>query len=81
MKKIAKKIIAIMCVLSLVSALMPVASKSLNTVEASGNEYTELTFQDFGIEDTTFEGGTSGVIGTAPATVTSLDKVIISGKI
>ena len=43
--------------------------------------YTQLTFSDFGIASQVFGGGTTGVLGTAPAEVTSLDGIIFSGQI
>ncbi len=81
MKMISKKVVALVCMVCMVTGVMPVTNRTLNRVEAGNNEYTQLTFSDFGIADQNFSGGTSGVMGKAEGSISTLDKTIISGKI
>ena len=80
-RKNGKKLIAVLCSLTLVISCFQGIGSLMPDVKASDNTYTELTFSDFGIADQSFNSTTAGVAGKPSTDIKSLDKTIITGKI
>ncbi len=81
-KKYGKKVLAILCAITLIVSCLQGIEKEMSEVKASDSgTYTELTFKNFGIPDKEFNATYSSESGILPSVISSWNKVRVVGEV